>query len=45
MKLMKTQKSKRHKKNVVKRKLKFKDYKHCVEATHLENKTNHLEKK
>ena len=28
----------------IKRKLKFKDYKHCLEATHLENKINQLAK-
>ena len=32
------------KKCVVKTKLKFEDYKHCLEATQLENKINHLEK-
>ena len=30
---------------VVKRKLKFEYYKHCLEATQLENKINYLEKK
>ena len=29
---------------VLKRKLKFEDYKSCLEATQLENKTNQLEK-
>ena len=29
---------------VIKRKLKFEDYKHCLEATQLENETNKLEK-
>ena len=29
---------------VIKRKLKFQNYKNCLEATLLENKTNHLEK-
>ena len=29
---------------VVKRKLKFEDYKHCLQATELENKINHVEK-
>ena len=29
---------------VIKRKPKFEDYKHCLEATQLENKINHLEK-
>ena len=32
------------KKCVVKRKLKFEYYKHCLEATQLENKINHQEK-
>ena len=32
------------KKCVIKRKLIFENYKNCLEATHLENKTNHLEK-
>ena len=30
------------KKRMIKRKLKFEDYKHCLEATQLENKINHL---
>ena len=29
---------------VVKRKLKFKNYKKCLEATHIENKINNFEK-
>ena len=29
---------------VMKRKLKFENYKNCLEATQLENKINHLEK-
>ena len=29
---------------VIKRKLKFQNYKNCLEATHLENKINHIEK-
>ena len=29
---------------VIKWKLKFQNYKNCLEATHLENKINHLEK-
>ena len=29
---------------VIKRKLKFENYKNCLEATQLENKINHLEK-
>ena len=37
-------KNKRHKKCVINRKLKFKDYKNCLKATQFENKTNHLEK-
>ena len=37
-------KAKDTKKCVVKRSFKFEDYKHCLEATQLENKTNHLEK-
>ena len=32
------------KKCVIKRKLKFENYKNCLEATQLENKINHLEK-
>ena len=38
------QKSKRHQKSVIKGKLKFEDYKNCIEATQLKNKINHLEK-
>ena len=37
-------KAKGTKKCVIKRKLKFEGYKHCLEATHLENKIKHLEK-
>ena len=37
-------KAKCTKKCVIKRKLKFENYKNCLEATHLENKINHLEK-
>ena len=37
-------KAKGTKKCVIKRKLKFENYKNCLEATQLENKTNHLEK-
>ena len=29
----------------IKRKLKFEDFKQCLEATHLENKINHIETK
>ena len=32
------------KKCVIKRKLKFQDYKNCLEAAQTENKTNYLEK-
>ena len=31
-------------KGVIKRKLQFENYKNCLEATHLENKINYLEK-
>ena len=31
-------------KSFIKRKLKFEDYKNCIEVTELENKENHLEK-
>ena len=37
--------SKRTKKCVIKRKLKFEDYKNCLEVTQLENKIKHLGKK
>ena len=37
-------KRKLEKKCVIKRKVKFGDYKHCLEVTQLENKINHLEK-
>ena len=37
-------KSKETKRYVVKKKIKFEDYKHCLEATQFENKINHLEK-
>ena len=36
-------KKKKQKKCVIKGKLKFEDYKHCLEATQLENKINQLE--
>ena len=39
------QNSKRHKKCVVTRKLKFEDYKSCLGATQLENKINQLKNK
>ena len=35
-------KTKKHKKVCHKRKLKFQDYKYCVEVTHLKNKINHV---
>ena len=38
-------KAKGTKKYVKERKLKFEDYKNCLEATQLENKLNHLETK
>ena len=37
-------KSKRHKKYVIKRKLKFEDQTHCLEANQLENKANNWKK-
>ena len=37
-------KAKGTKKCVIKRKLKFENYKNCLEATQLENKINHLER-
>ena len=37
-------KAKDTKRCVIKRKLKFKNYKNCLEATQLENKINHPEK-
>ena len=37
-------KAKGTKKCVIKRKLKFQDYKNCLEAAEIENKINHLEK-
>ena len=42
---MKTKKDKNTKKCVVKRKHKFEVYKHCLEATQVENRINHLGKK
>ena len=38
------EKAKGTKKWVVKRKLKFQDYKNCLEAAQIENKINHLKK-
>ena len=43
MLVMKTKKAKHTKKCVVTKKLKIEDHKNCLEATHLENRTNHLE--
>ena len=40
----KDKKAKGTKKCVIKRKLKFENYKGCLEATQLENKMNYLEK-
>ena len=37
-------KAKDAKKCVITRKIKFQDYKNCLEANHLENETNYLEK-
>ena len=37
-------KAKGRKNCVIKRKLKFKDYKNCLEATQLDNKVSYLEK-
>ena len=39
------EKAKSTKKCVMKRKLKFKNYKNCLEATQLDNKIKNLEKK
>ena len=44
MTIVKIKKSKGTKKRIIKRKLKFENYKNCVEATQLENKINHLQK-
>ena len=38
------EKTKGNEKCVIKRKLKLKDYKKCLEASQIENKTNYLEK-
>ena len=40
----KDKKAKDRKKRVIKRKLRFENYKNCLEATELENKIKHLEK-
>ena len=39
-----SKKRKTHKKCVIKERLKFQDYKHCLKATQLGNKINKLEK-
>ena len=44
MRTLKAKKQKAEKNSVVKRKLKFEDYQHCLEAIQLENKTNQLQK-
>ena len=44
MKIVKVKKAKGTKKCAMKRKIKFENYKNCLEATQTENKTNHLEK-
>ena len=38
-------KAKGTRKCIIKRKIKFENYKNCLEATQLENKINHLEKR
>ena len=43
MTVVKIKKSKKHKKRVIKRKLKFGDYKNRLDTSQLENKINHLE--
>ena len=44
MKMMKIKKQKIQKKVCMKRKLKFQDYKNCLEAAQIENKINHQKK-
>ena len=41
----KNKKAKETKMCIIKWKFKFKDYRNCLEATHLENEIKHLEKK
>ena len=41
----KIKKEKNTKKCVIRGKIKFEDYKNCLEATHIENKINYLEKR
>ena len=43
--MIKIKKAKGTKKCVIKRKLKFQDYKNCLEAAQIENEINHLGKK
>ena len=43
MEVVKIKKGKSTKKCVIKRLLKFENYKNCLKATQLENKVNHLE--
>ena len=42
--MIKIKKQKAQKKCVIKRKLKFENYKNCLEAAQTENELNHLEK-
>ena len=42
--MIKIKKQKAHKKCVIKRKLKFENYKNCLEEAQTENELNHLEK-
>ena len=42
---VKIKKEKNTKKCVIRGKIKFDDYKNCLEATHIENKINYLEKR
>ena len=44
MTVVKNKKGKGKKKCVIKRKLKFENYKNCLEATQLDNKITYLEK-
>ena len=43
--VVKISKQRAQKKCIIKRKLKFENYKACLKATQLENKVNYLEKK
>ena len=42
---VKIKKEKNTQKCVIRGKIKFDDYKNCLEATHIENKINYLEKR